>query len=122
MPRTSLAWGLGVLVVLVVSGGLYRFVGHVGLAVVTGLTWACGVLITLRIARQHPSHTTGERWADKRWTALSTGLMTLAALVGVNSTLPIAADLRFALALLVLGVGFVGYTTGTMAELERAAE
>lgn len=122
MVRTSLYWIVGFLVTLVVSSGLYWFVGNIGLAAVTGLTWGSGLLITLRIARQYPSHTTGDTWADKRWTGVSTGLITLAALVGVNSMLPISVDLQFALGLLIIGVGIVGYTTGTMAELERSAE
>lgn len=122
MTRTSVHWLIGLLVTLVVSGGLYWFVGNVGLAAVTGLTWGSGLLITLRIARQRPAHTTGDSWKDKRWTVVSTGLMTLAALVGVNPTLPIETDTRLALGLLVIGVSFVGYTAGTMAELERNAK
>lgn len=47
-------------------------------------------------------------WADKRWTGLSVGLVTLAALVGVSPTLPIAADLRFGLAFLVLEMDLLG--------------
>ena len=119
MTRTSLHWLAGILVAVVVSSGLYWFIGDVALAAVTGLTWGSGHLITLRIARQHPSHTTGEGWRDKRWTGLSAGLITLAALIGVSPALPISPDLRLGLGFLVIGVGFVGYTAGTMAELER---
>ena len=75
MTRTSLHWLAGILVAVVASSGLYWFIGDVALAAVTGLTWGSGHLITLRIARQHPSHTTGEGWRDKRWTGLSAGLI-----------------------------------------------
>jgi hypothetical protein len=122
MTYTSLHRLAGIFVILVVSGGLYWFVDDFALAAVTGLTWGSGLIITLRIARQYPSHTTGDSWRDKRWTGLSTGLITLAALVGVSPALPISPDLRLGLGLLVIGAGFVGYTAGTMAELERKPE
>jgi len=112
----------GIFVTLVVSGGLYWLVGDFALAAVTGLTWGGGLIITLRIARQYPSHTTGDNWSDKRWTGLSTGLITLAALVGVSPALPISPNLRLGLGFLVIGAGFVGYTAGTLAELERKPE
>ena len=118
----SLHWLTGVFVVVVVSSGLYWLIGDVALAAVTGVMWGSGLLVTLRIARQHPSHTTGERWRDKRWTGLSTGLITLAALIGVSPALPISPDLRLGFGFLVIGAGFIGYTAGTMAELERIPE
>jgi len=122
VTRTSLHWLAGVFVAVVISGGLYWLISDAALAAVTGLTWGSGLLITLRIARQHPSHTTGEGWRDTRWTGLSTGLITLAALVGVSPALPISPDLRLGLGFLVIGAGFVGYTAGTMTELERTPE
>ena len=122
MTRTSLHWLAGIFVAVVVSSGLYWLIGDVALAAVTGLMWGSGVLITLRIARQHPPHTTGEGWRDKRWTGLSAGLITPAAFLGVSPVLPISPDLRLGLVFLVIGAGFVGYTTGTMAERERTPE
>ena len=122
MTHTSLHRFAGVLVTLIISGGLYWFVGDFALAAVTGLTWGSGLLITLRIARQYPSHATGSSWSDTRWTGLSTGLITLAALIGVSPTLPISSNLRFGLGLLVIGTGLVGYTAGNLAELERKPE
>jgi hypothetical protein len=122
MIRTSLHWFAGLFATVVVTGSLYWFVGDFALAAVTGLTWGNGLIITLRITQQYPSHTTGDGWSDKRWTGLSTGLITLAALVGVSPALPIAPDLRLGLGFLVIGAGFVGYTAGTMAELERKPE
>jgi len=120
--RTSTHRVVGILVTLTISGGIYWFVEDFGLAVVTGLIWGSSLLIILRIARLYPSHMTGNGWSDGRWTGVSTGLTTLAALVGVSPTLPISAELRLGLGFLVLGAGFVGYTAGTMAELERNSE
>jgi len=105
---------------VVVGAGQYWLVGDVGLAVVTGVLWAAGLLLTLRVGRLYPSHATGETWRDKRWTGLSVGLITLAALVGVSPTLPVTGELRLGLGLLVLGAGFAGYVSGTLAEVERA--
>jgi protein-L-isoaspartate O-methyltransferase len=45
--------------------------------------------------------------------------VTLAATIGVSPTLQISTELRLALGVLVIGAGTVGYTTATMAELER---
>lgn len=121
MNRRSLHWGAGFLVALVISGGVYWVIRDSVLATVTGVTWGSGVLMTLRIARQYPSHITGGSWSDQRWTGFSTGLVTLAGLIGVSPTLPISAELRLGLGLLVIGAGFAAYTAGTMAELERNA-
>jgi len=102
---------------VVVGAGQYWLVGDVGLAVVTGVLWAVGLLLTLRVGRLYPSHATGERWRDKRWTGLSVGLITLGALVGVSPTLPVTGELRLGLGLLVLEAGFVGYVSGTLVEV-----
>ncbi len=112
---------VGILVTLVVTGGLYWFVGHFRLAAVTGLLLGSGLLMTLRMV-QYPSYKTSNSWKSGRWTALGAGLYTLAAAVGVGPTLPIPTKLRLGLGFLVLGAGFVGYTAGTMAELERNTE
>ena len=122
VARVSLHRLVGLLVAVVLSGGLYWVVGDPGLAAVTGIVWGSGILITLRIARLYPSHAKGESWNDTRWTGISTGLTTLAALVGVSPTVPISAELRLGLGILVLGTGFLGYVAATMAELERNAE
>lgn len=111
---------VGLLVALVVGVGLHWLVGDVTLASVTGLTWGVGAVVTLRIARLYPAHATGTTWTDRRWTGLGVGLVTLAALVGVSPTLPVSDELRFGLGFLVLGAGFAGYVTATVAELERA--
>ncbi|WP_396612588.1 sterol desaturase [Haloferax sp. S1W] len=119
MSHRTVSSVVGFLVAILVSGGLYWLVGNVGLAVVTGILWGTGATITLSMRQQYPSHSTGDAWKDKRWTGLSAGLVTLAATLGVSPTLPVSAELRLGLGFLVVGVGFVGYTAATMAELER---
>jgi hypothetical protein len=102
-----------------VGAGIYWLVSDFGIASATGITWGVSFLLLLRTSRLYPSHTTGTAWRDKRWTGLGTGLVTLAAIIGVSPTLQISTELRLALGFLVLGAGTVGYMTATMAELER---
>lgn len=101
------------------AGGLGWLVGHVVLALATGLCWACGLALTLRIGRLYPGYATGETWDDKRWTGLSVGVVTLAALIGVSPALPLSNELRLGLGYLVLGAGLAAYAAGTLAVLER---
>lgn len=122
MARTSIHRLSSVVVTVAVSGGSYWLVGNLGLAIATGVTWGISLLLILRMSRLYPSHTTGNEWADKRWTGLGTGLLTLAATVGVSPSLPISGNLRLALGFLVIGAGTVAYTTATMAEIERKQE
>ena len=122
MERTTRYTFLGLLAVLAgvgICGVLYRLTGQFGLALVTGLCWACGLGLTFHVGRLYPAYATGETWADKRWTGSSVGIVTLAALVGVSPTLPLSSDVRFGLGLLVLGAGLVAYAAGTLAVLER---
>ena len=113
---------LALLVVVGIGGGLYRLTGQLSLALVTGFCWVCGLGLTLHVGRRYPAYATGETWADKRWTGVSVGIVTLAALVGVGPTLPLSSDLRFGLGLLVLGAGLVAYAAGTLAVLERVED
>ena len=101
------------------GGGLYWLSGHPILAVVTGLCWACGLKLTFSIEHRYPAYATGDTWADKRWTGLSVGLVTLAALIGVSPVLPLSDELRLGLGFLVGGAGLVAYSAGTLAVLER---
>ncbi len=101
------------------SLGLYWLGGHVGLALVTGLCWACGLKLALRVGHLYPAYATGETWADKRWTGLSVGLVSLAALVGLSPALPLSNELRLGLGFLVAGAGLGAYSAGTLAVLER---
>ncbi|AHG00793.1 hypothetical protein HALLA_07925 [Halostagnicola larsenii XH-48] len=102
-----------------ISGALYWLDGYLSLAIVTGLCWACGLKLTLHIGHLYPAYATGETWADKRWTMLSVGLMTLAALIGVSPALPLSDELRLGFGFLVIGTGLVAYTAGTLAVLEQ---
>jgi len=110
----------GLLLAGLVGGGLYWLLADLGLAVGAGLIWGGALAAGLRIYREYPAHATGDGWRDGRWTGLYSGLVTLGALIGVSPTLPVDADLRFGLAVLVLGAGTLGYVSGTLAELERA--
>jgi len=108
----------GVVVVAVVAGGLSRFVGDLGLSGAAGVV--CGLLavVTLRLRRRGRSTRTGRPRDSPRWRGLTTGVITLAALVGVSPTLPVSAELRLGLALLVLATGYLGYVAGIAASAE----
>lgn len=105
-----------------IGGGVYWLDGDAGVALVAGVCWAAGLAVTLRIGHLYPAYATGEQWTDKRWTALSAGLVSLAALVGMGATGPATGELRLGLGVLVGGAGLVAYATGTMAVLERTAD
>ncbi|MGQ3412098.1 sterol desaturase [Natrinema sp. LN54] len=105
-----------------IGAGIYWLSGYASLALVAGLCWACGLGLTFRIGRLYPAYATGETWADKRWTGLSVGLVTLAALTGVSPALPISEELRLGLGFLVTGAGVVAYAAGTIAVLERVED
>lgn len=105
-----------------ISGGLYWIGGHISLALVTGLCWACGLILTFHIGHRYPEYATGGTWAAKRWTVLSTGLVTLAALIGVSPMLPLSNELRLGLGFLVIGASLVAYSAGTLAILERVED
>jgi hypothetical protein len=106
-------------VAVLVGGGLYWLVGTPVLAAVTGIVWGVAALVTLRAGRLNRAHATGDGWNDRRWTGLATGLVTLAAVVGVGPGLPVSSELGLGLGTLVIGVGYAGYVTGAMAEADR---
>lgn len=111
------------LIALPVGGGvcigLYWVGGYLSLALVTGLCWTCGLTLTLHIKYRYPEYTQGVAWTDKRWRGLGVGLVTLAALIGVNPMLPISDELRLGLGFLVIGAGLVAYAAGTISVLEQ---
>ncbi|WP_256685401.1 sterol desaturase [Halococcus qingdaonensis] len=85
-------------------------VADLALAGTIALTWAVGVRLTLRY-----------RWllsmrAETRrvslWSGAFAALVTLSAFFGVGPSLPLSAELRFALGLLVVGVGYASVTLG----------
>jgi len=102
-----------------ISGGLYWLAGHVSLAVATGLCWAIGLKLALHSRYLYPAFDVGDTWSSNRWSALAIGLINFAALLGVSPMLPISDELRLGLGFLVVGVGLVAYSAGTLAVLER---
>jgi len=118
--KRSVAPFIGSLAIaLTLGSGLYWLVGDVGLASVTGIVWGSGVALSIHLYRSYPSLGAEPTWERKRWVGVSSGLITLAALIGVSPTLPISAELRLGLGVLVIGTGFVGMVTASLAELER---
>jgi hypothetical protein len=119
MNRSSVGFAGSLVVAVVVGSGLYWLVGDLALAGVTGVVWGSGLALSIHLYRSHPSLGAEPTWERKRWVGVSTGLITLAALIGVSPTLPISAELRLGLGVLVIGTGFVGLVTASLAELER---
>ncbi|WEL21026.1 sterol desaturase [Halorhabdus sp. BNX81] len=103
----------------VIGVGIHWLVGQILLAVVTAVTWVTAFGLTLHIRRAYPAFSSGESWADKRWTGLAVAVVTLAALIGAGPALPVSADVRFVLGLLVLGASVTAYSAGTLAVLDR---
>ncbi|MDQ2051732.1 sterol desaturase [Natronolimnohabitans sp. A-GB9] len=113
MNQNALYALVGILVVLVVSSGLYWYIGNFGLAAVTGVTWGVALLLLVRADREYPDS------MNSWWSVLGVGfIISLAALLGVSPTLPIAGDIRFGLGLLVMGTGLAAYVAGVMTALE----
>ena len=120
--RSSLRWLLSGLAALVVGSGCYRLVGDPILAAVSGLVWGVGLALTARSARHHPSSTGVTNWRSARWIGLGVAGINLAALIGVSPSLPISAELRLALGLLIIGTGLLATATATLAEVERQGD
>jgi len=116
---TRLGRLLGTATALIVGSGLYWLVGDPVLAVVTGLVWGVGIGLTVRSYRHHAALATGGSWQSSRWIGLGSGGITLAAIIGVSPSLPIAAELRLGLGALVIGTGVLATATATLAEIER---
>ena len=112
-----------ILITLVVGGGVaagvYEIAGYPSLAGVTGLCWAGGIALALRLDHLYPAYWTGEGWADRRWRGLAGGTFALAATIGVSPLLPVTNEVRFGLGTLVVGVAFVTHLAGMLAVLER---
>lgn len=97
-----------------------QFVGDPLFAGTVGLCVAVSVGLLVYIHREYPHRTTGDSWADERWTGLSVGVVNLAALVGLAVVEPSAEALAGAQVLVILA-GLVGYLAGSLAEMEREA-
>ena len=119
MKRSAVGIAGGLVVAVAVGSVLYRLVGDFALASVTGVIWGSGVPLGRRLYRSYPPLEPAPTWKRGRWVGVGTGLITLAALIGVSPSLPIAADLRVGLGLLVVGTGFVAMVASALAESER---
>ena len=117
--RSSLRWLLGGAIALVIGSSCYWLVGDPVLAAVTGVVWGVGLAFTARAAQYHPSSTGVSNWESARWIGLGVAGINLAALIGVSPSLPISAELRLALGLLIIGTGLLATATATLAEKER---
>lgn len=117
--RSSLRWLLGGATALVVGSGCYRLVGDPALAAVTGLVWGVGLALTARAARYQPESTGVTNWKSTRWIGLGVAGINLAALIGVSPSLPISAELRLTLGLLIFGTGLLATATATLAVVEQ---
>jgi len=106
--------GLGALA----AGGAYWLGIDVLLSGSLGLCTGGVALVLLRIRRAYPDRWTGDTWADKRWTGLSVAVVNAVALLGLD-LVPVGADYRMALSVLVILVGLFGYGAGSMVEMER---
>jgi hypothetical protein len=96
-------------------------VADLALALTNGLLFAVGSGLTVR---NHLLLT--ERYGDaygagsNRWNAALAGLVVVAGVFGVSPTLPISADLGFALTVLVVGTIFVAWNLGVGGTLRTA--
>ena len=100
------------------TGGAYWLGIDVLLSGSLGLCVGGVALVLLRVHREFPDRATGDTWADKRWTGLSVAVVNAVALLGLGMV-PVSADYRMALSVLVILVGLFGYGAGSMAEMER---
>ncbi len=120
--RSLLQRLLGGSVALLVGGGCYWFVDDAMFAVVTGLVWGVGLALAIRADQERSFSTTGADWRIDRWIGLGVGGITMAALLGVSPSLPISAELRLGLGVLVIGTGLLATATAMLAEAERQDE
>jgi hypothetical protein len=118
MLRIALRWS-GVLALAVASVvGVDWVAGDPMLGGAIGLCLGTVLLLVLRIRREYPDRATGDTWADKRWTGLSNAVVLFAGLVGTIA-IPVPTAYEFALSLLVILAGLVGYLAGSLAEMDR---
>ena len=110
MKRTLLA-ALSLVVALAFGVGTYAWlVADVQLAFVLSLTYGLGVWLYgewgkfLRAA--------GAEWQTNRWRIASTSFMLVVAMFGIGPAVPVPADVRLAIQLLILGAAWVGMMLG----------
>ena len=119
MPRVSVQLGVSAGVAALIGSGLYWLVGDIVFATVTGLVWGCGLALSIHQYRTDSSISANATWERNRWVGLGVGVINLAALIGVSPTLPVSAELRLGLGILVIGTGLVGFAAASIAHGER---
>ena len=122
MRPVSVSWLAGIVVAALVGAGLYWLIDVPTLSVAAALVWGSAAGTSHWLARRFPDRASGSGWTDSRWAGLGVGVITFAGLLGVNAVDGLPTELRFGLSAVVLGAGYIGYVTGSMAELERSAE
>lgn len=100
---------LGAALGLLVGSVTYAFlVADLALAGSLVVVWFAAGGLTVR----HWRVGRGGSWPTARWSGAFGGLLALVSGVGVSPGLPLSADVRFALALLVLGTGLAAMQIG----------
>ena len=120
--RSSLQWMFGGSIALSVGGACYSFVDDAIFATITGLVWGIGISLLIHADQERSFSTTGADWRIDRWIGLGSGGITMAAFLGVSPSLPISAELRFGLGVLVIGTGLLATATAMLAEAEQQDE
>ncbi len=111
-------WLVGVLAGAVLAGGVSLLGAGVALAGSVAFVWCVGVALALRLNR-YTSDATG--FDAARWSGLASLVMLVPAMFGLLE-LPVSADLRLALGLLVVGTGFAGTQVGVATMVQRQKE
>ena len=119
MQRFSVQLGVSVAVAVLIGGGLYWLVDDIVFASVTGLVWGSGLALSIHQYRTEPSISADTAWESNRWVGLGVGMINFAALIGVSPSLPVSAELRLGLGILVIGTGLVGFAAASLAQGER---
>lgn len=118
MRRGTLHRTVAIVLGALLTGATYWLDIDPLLSAALGVALAANVLMLLRVRREFPDRQTGDGWRDGRWTALSIGVTNFAALLGLLSV-PFPDGYRAAAGVLVILIGFAGYTGGSLAEMER---
>ncbi|WP_327050652.1 hypothetical protein [Halomicrococcus gelatinilyticus] len=111
-------WLVGVLAGVAFGGGVSALGAGVAFAASVAFVWCVGVALALRLNRYASDAGT---FAVARWSGLASLVMLVPAMFGLLE-LPVSADLRLALGLLVVGTGFAGTQVGVATMVEREKE
>jgi MFS family permease len=100
------------------AAAIWWFVRDPMLAASVGFSVLVAALLWSRVSRRYGERFADETWQDRKWTSLLTGVVSLAAFNG-TLLLPLSLEYRIGVQALVLGCTLVGYTVGTLTEIER---